>query len=314
MRRERGVAIVSVLLVVVVTSALAFHLLSRQEISVASTRVGLEFTQNRQYAIAAEHAARDMLGSLRMSSTYEPIEQTWLTEHQPFQIEDGVVQLRLIDLNARLNLNSLVGDDSGSKQGIFLRLCDKLQLDTRLLSRWKDWTDLDEETSPGGMEDYEWLVAPTPMRTPNTLGADISEARLLIPFEKHQNEEFVRYVDVLPMSRLEMNVNSTPAEIFGLLDSDLLSLDDGFRRFESVEDALEAVPSLNAWTEYLVVESNFFEVQILVERVDSRFYLTSRIYVQNRSNTTAGEVMQSSDDFVTTYSRDYSQRHFFNGS
>ena len=40
MRRDRGVAIVSVLLIVVLTSALAYHLVSRQEITITLTKIG----------------------------------------------------------------------------------------------------------------------------------------------------------------------------------------------------------------------------------------------------------------------------------
>ena len=301
MIRERGVAIVSVLLIVVLTSALAYHLVSRQEISIASTRANLDLTQAKQFALGAEEIAKSVLQSNASRTTLDHLDEDWAQILTPFELPEGTVVMRIVDLNSKLNLNSLGKRESGGLRKVFSELCVSLRLDRDLVPRWIDWIDEDQETTPGGQEDYELLVASPATRTPDTPGFSISEVNILVPLDTQLMLELQKFADVLPTTELKLNVNTLEPVVASLFNADLDKLEHMQRQFETVEQAITTIPELVDLAEYLSVTSDFFEVQIVVNQADTRFDLTSRMYVDR--TTDVDRV------FMQTYSRDYSQRH-----
>ena len=59
--RNHGVALVSVLLIVAVVSALAYHLMTHHSLTLAASRQLFEQAQLREYALGGEIFARQML-------------------------------------------------------------------------------------------------------------------------------------------------------------------------------------------------------------------------------------------------------------
>ena len=301
MRREQGVAIVSVLLIVVLASALAYHLVSRQEISIASTRANLDLTQAKQLALGAEEIAKSVLQSNASRTTYDHLDEDWAQILTPFELQDGTVAIRIVDLNSKLNLNSLGKRESLGLLEVFNELCDTLRLDQKLIPRWIDWIDGDQQTTPGGQEDYDLLIASPATRTPDVPGFSISEVNILVPLDPLLLLELQALTDVLPTTELKLNVNTLNPTVAALFNSELDKLEFLQRQFRTVEEAITTIPELSDLAEYLSVTSDFFEVQIVVNLVDTRFDLTTRMYVDR--TTDLNRV------FVQTYSRDYSQRH-----
>lgn len=301
MRRERGVAIVSVLLIVVLTSALAYHLVSRQEISIASTRATLDFAQAKQFALGAEEIAKSILYNNASFTSSDHLDEAWAQVLTPFEIEDGSVTLRILDLNSKLNLNALGRSETGEIQKVFVTMFDTLRLNTKLVPRWIDWIDEDQETSQGGQEDYGWLVASPAMRTPDALGYSISEVHIIEPLDPQLMYELKTFTDLLPTTELSLNVNTLHPLVASLFNAELQKLEHLERRFDSVEQSITTIPELVDISEYLSVTSDFFEVQVVVTHVDTRFDLTSRMYIDRTSDV--------NKVFVQTYSRDFSQRH-----
>ena len=301
MRREQGVAIVSVLLIVVLASALAYHLVSRQEISIASTRANLDLTQAKQLALGAEEIAKSVLQSNASRTTYDHLDEDWAQILTPFELQDGTVAIRIVDLNSKLNLNSLGKRESLGLLEVFNELCDTLRLDQKLIPRWIDWIDGDQQTTPGGQEDYDLLIASPATRTPDVPGFSISEVNILVPLDPLLLLELQALTDVLPTTELKLNVNTLNPTVDALFNSELDKLEFLQRQFRTVEEAITTIPELSDLAEYLSVSSDFFEVQIVVNLVDTRFDLTTRMYVDR--TTDLNRV------FVQTYSRDYSQRH-----
>lgn len=106
---------------------------------------------------------------------------------------------------------------------------------------------------------------------------------------------------MLPTTELKLNVNTLEPVVASLFNADLDKLEHMQRQFETVEQAITTIPELVDLAEYLSVTSDFFEVQIVVNQADTRFDLTSRMYVDRTTDVDR--------IFVQTYSRDYSQRH-----
>lgn len=301
MRREQGVAIVSVLLIVVLASALAYHLVSRQEISIASTRANLDLAQAKQFALGAEEIAKSVLISNASRTTYDHLDEDWAQILTPFEMQDGTVVIRIVDLNSKLNLNSLGKRESRGLWEVFNEMCDTLSLDRKLIPRWIDWIDGDQQTTPGGQEDYDLLIASPATRTPDVPGFSISEVNILAPLDLSLLLELQALTDVLPTTELKLNVNTLNPTVAALFNSELDKLEFLQRQFSTVEQAITTIPELSDLAEYLSVTSDFFEVQVIVNLGDTRFDLTSRMYVDR--TTDLNKV------FVQTYSRDYSQRH-----
>ena len=209
--------------------------------------------------------------------------------------------MRIVDLNNKLNLNALGKGESRGLQEVFTELCDTLSLDRKLIPRWIDWIDGDQQTTPGGWEDYDLLIASPATRTPDAPGFSITEVNLLVPLDAPLLLELQTLTDVLPTTELKLNVNTLDPAVAALFNTELDKLEFMQREFETVEQAITTIPELSDLAEYLSATSDFFEVQIVVNLVDTRFDLTTRMYIDR--TTDLNKV------FVQTYSRDYSQRH-----
>jgi len=174
---QRGVALITVLLVFALVAVIAAEMLHRSQLNLRSVGNLVETRQAYYYALGGEAYARQVLakdildGHGNVNKLTEPWAQT--REQQPFEIDNGQMQIEIDDLQARFNLNSLV-NDSGTALQAFVRLLNALQLNPNYAYEWKDWVDRDTARSANGAEDAEYEGYLTPG------GAEASSVRLAV--------------------------------------------------------------------------------------------------------------------------------------
>ena len=147
----RGVALVSVLLIVAVTTALAYEIANRHAFGVAISRQMLEASQAREYALGGEQYLRQVLYADWEDETTrakDTLLEDWSTATQAFEVDDGSIELRVVDLQARFNLNSVVGAGGPENTARLKRLFTHLELDPSAVDAWVDWIDGDQEAEP----------------------------------------------------------------------------------------------------------------------------------------------------------------------
>ena len=307
MRTNRGVALISILMVVVLFSALAFQLYSHQTMVTAQTRVGLTANQARHSLMASEALAQELLyqdwidedGRVR-----DDMVEPWAQSLLPINTVSGSVRVQIVDLSGRLNLNSLVSEGSEVSTSAFSYILNRIGISVELTPVWRDWIDADDQRffveGYQGREELDWLSNATPFRTPNRLAGHLSELKILAPFASDVYTELTHLVTVLPTRTLKVNVNTAHPEVLNSLlppTSSKMSSRAGVRNFGSVEAFIDLNNDFSAVIDHLSVRSDFFEVRATLEGADLRMDMTSQIYRDPRS----GE--------CRVYARDFATRH-----
>ena len=310
-RSNRGVALVSVLLIVLVATALAYQVAMRHSFTVAQSRQLLHGAEARQHALGAEQFGRELLAAdwqdegTRAADT---LTEAWARFGAPpqrnagepetaparqvaalkrtfastFALEDGDLELRIDDLSARFNLNALVGDHGADNVARLQRLLGHLGLDPTVAHRWRDWIDADQDVDGLGAEDAEYLLRDPASRAANQPGVHPSELQFVAGLSTADYRRLRRYVALLPTRALRVNVNTAPAPVLGALAPNFPPAEAEQivqpRRFEDVESVVAAHAALGEAVRVLAVHSEFFRLQARARVGRSRAVLTSMLH------------------------------------
>ena len=193
MRRQSGVALLTVLLLVAVMSVLVMSVLDDIRFGLRRASNAQSMAQAQWYALGAETLAMAQIDKL---SAREPGRTTlvgdWNDRPLVFPVEHGTISARLSDATTCFNLNSVVEgapelwqrNDAGSRQfGALLHALDvpAHQADA-LVDALVDWIDSDSVPGALGAEDATYLSRTPAHRTSATLLAEPSELRAIAGF------------------------------------------------------------------------------------------------------------------------------------
>ncbi len=224
-RRERGIALLTVVLVVSIVTVLATAMASRQQMDIRRASNVLAIDQLEQYARGAELIA---LWGLQEDITttkgkqYDTPDETWAMP-VAFELDNGSMSGQLVDLNRYLNVNNLVdskGDPVTEEVARMKRLFKALGQDSSLVDALVDWIDPNQQVfGLGGAEDDDYLLMKPPYRAANRAMLSISELRLVKGFTEEVRDELVDDDDNLLLTALpgenesKVNVNTAPWQI-----------------------------------------------------------------------------------------------------
>lgn len=287
--REQGVALISVLLIVVVAMVIGTQMISEQKLAVARALTTFNHQQVRQYALGGEELARQILREDFVQSPQIDFPgETWASPELFYEFENGNVAIRIEDLQGRINLNNLAvgqANNSVTRQRL-LALMAQLGVEGMFADRAMDWVDSDSAKMPLGAEDYDYLGLERPYRTPGQPMADVSELRLLAEMHADAYSVLAPFVAALPDTNAPVNVNTASAEVLVAIApqlpleqaAGLVAVRNETEGWDSVqaflqEPALAGMPGLSDVS--LGVQSSFFQVSVRA-RFGERFaYLTS---------------------------------------
>jgi general secretion pathway protein K len=290
MGSQRGVALISVLLIVVIATILGVSMSREQNFAIIRARMFVEQSRVQQYALGGEELARQILfEDFVEAGDKDTLIEGWAGDDLRFEFEDGEVSLRIEDLQARFNLNALVDRPGGNTvaRGRFTNLLAMQGIDVMFVDRIIDWIDTNQNASPLGAEDFEYLGLEQPYRTSGQLLADVSELRLLLDMPPESIELLLRLVASLPDPNSNINVNTALPEVLQALAPDL-SLDMAEAMVESRQDTEgydnvqtflqdEAFAGQGIPLQGLSVQSGYFQVTVVARYQERAGYLTSII-------------------------------------
>jgi len=285
-RRAGGVALISVMLIVALCSALMYELLVRHSLVVAKTRQVLYGDQSRAYTLGAEAYARQLLAEdwqNEDSRALDSLEEPWAQPIEPFDVDNGSLELSIVDLDRRFNLNSLAGGDADVQVKRFKTLLNALGLDDRFAELWKDWVDADQQITGFGAEDGTYLLRDTPYRTANTASGSITELALLDGLDPDTLAALWPYVMVVPSTTTLINVNTADAPTLQSISEAMTaaraeSLVESPRTYSAAAELAAEIPELKDSLDLMTVTSQFFEIQARAEVNGVRAELVSVVH------------------------------------
>ena len=304
MRRQRGVALITVLLVVALVTVVCAALLLRQQLAIRSTGNQLLVRQAQYYAEGGELVAKALLRRDLSEGQVDHPAEAWANPRLRFPLDEGgELRLRIEDLSGRFNLNSLVQGKQVNRIALerFQRLQRLLGIERNYAPALVDWLDEDQQVyGEGGAEDNQYLLATPPYRTGGQAMASVSELRLLLGMTEADYRRLLPHVSALP-AQTALNVNTASAPVLASL-ADGLSLTsarslqtaggrEGYRDLAAFL-AQPALAGLGVQGAGLEVGSQFFEVRSEVRLGERRLVLLSTL-----QRSAEGEMLVLGRDF-----------------
>ncbi|CUA86498.1 Type II secretory pathway, component PulK [Pseudidiomarina woesei] len=238
-RKQRGVALLMVLLVVALVSVMAVTLSGRLQTTVLRTANFQQAEQAYWYWLSAEEIVRELLQTeLSESDGVAHQQQMWYQQSESgniYPVDGGAIQGGIQDLHSCFNLNSLregggPGSGPGSAPPSSLRERRKAQLRMLLLSvgdddiepytadvivdSLADWLDQDDNIDGNyGAESVDYQSLLFPHGAANTWLTHVSELRLIRGVTAKIFNDVKDYVCVIPRDNsLKINVNTVAKE------------------------------------------------------------------------------------------------------
>ncbi len=222
--RQKGVALVTALLVVSLATVAAVAMAARFQVDMRRTGNLLNGEQAYAYAVSAESWAYVILRRDRKETQHDSLDEDWSTALPPIPVEGGFVNGRIEDLQGRFNVNNLFsagGEVNTIQLDYYKRLLEVLDLEPALAPALQDWIDPDiNATFPDGAEDDEYLLADLPYRAANRPLVDISELRLVKGYTPEVLVVLEPHVTALPVST-SININTATPLVLLALHADI---------------------------------------------------------------------------------------------
>lgn len=283
--KNKGVALISALIVVALATTAAATLTASQQLGLRRAENLIGRDQAWQYLVAAEEWVGMLLRRDAEETQTDHLDEPWAQSLPPLPVDGGSLSGQLTDLTGLLNLNEVVTGDgkvSTVHQERLRRLLQALELPTELLDPLVDWIDgNDEPFSPAGAEDTYYLGLEKPYRTANRPLASTSELLLLRGIDVETFDKLSPFVSTL-QETVPINVNTAPLEILmalGLERADAEAVVET-RPFDKIEDfnQMDVVKKAQVSPDGLVVNSTFFllKAQANIGRASIRQYSTLR--------------------------------------
>ena len=229
--RERGAALLAVLLLVAITGAIAASMVESLRLSRGVALNAAARDQGRLFADGAEQLALLTIDDrILQSPERTTLAGGWNNATRTVQLPGGgSADVTVRDGGNCFNLNSVVDGQPGrplirrpSGVGQFMGLMMALGVSEpearRIAEAAADWVDSDAIPGPGGAEDEAYNTGTSPYRTGNTLFADPGEVRALAGMNPDIYARLRPWLCALPSNDLSpLNINTLSLEQAPLL-------------------------------------------------------------------------------------------------
>jgi general secretion pathway protein K len=220
-RMQRGVALITAVLIVALGTILAVNVFFRSFLDQRRSATLFALDQAYEVGLGAEAWAADFLRRDQQESETDHLGEAWAKPLPPLPVDDyGTVEGRLEDMQGRFNLNSLVfadgtTNDKAVKQ--LERMLAVLEIEPAWAAAIADWIDMDTQPGfPDGAEDSVYTSLTPPHRTANMPITRASEIMVLDGFGPERYAKLAPYITTLPVGT-KLNVCTAPGIVLDAL-------------------------------------------------------------------------------------------------
>ncbi len=278
MKAQRGVALITAVMVVAFASTVAAALMVSQNLAVHRSANMFHQNQAWWYLVGLEQWAGTLLDRDREDNQFDYLGEAWAQPVDFLPVDEGALSGRLLDVQGRFNLLSLIGTDGNvveARKQQLIRLLSNIEglssgVAEELAAAIIDW--MDENTEPGfpsGAEDSIYLSKDQPYRAPNQPMASISELLLVNGFNADIYAALQPHVTVHPGGH-KINVNTASAAVLMSLHQDMTpGIAEGLMNkrddtpWESDEQFIsdELMAGISVTTDDISVQSQYFQAE-----------------------------------------------------
>ncbi|EGU35892.1 general secretion pathway protein K [Vibrio ichthyoenteri ATCC 700023] len=313
---QRGVALLVVLLILALMTAVAATMSERLFGQFKRSSNQLNYQQAYWYSIGAEALAIEAIEQSYKDSDTINLSQPWALEEQQFPLDYGSLTGKLLDRQACFNINAFVNLENSSSSDtapylvtVLQDLLNELEVDSHVAevvahSSWEFIDTNNSVNSVTGVEDSHYESMAPAYMTANGVLAETSELRAVNLVSGEVMNKLQPYVCALPTAEFRLNVNTLPAEqapllvaMFGkqLSESDAQSVLEN-RPFDGWSDidqflAESQLASLSDEVKkrakaHLGVDSAYFELDARIIVGESQVRIRSLLTSANRETAT----------------------------
>lgn len=311
MKQQRGVALITILIMVALATILAATIAKRQMSTTEDTAFLIRQNQSLLYARSAEAFFSEILiQDSKDSQGVDDLQETWAKPLPPFSVDGGTISGVLEDESAKFNLNSLLKSDGTPNpyaKTYFEKLLVRVGLPAELSQAVIDWQDADDETTGAmGAESSYYQGLSNPYLASNNKFRSVEELKMVRGFEGAKYKLIEPYVTASPDITSKININTASSLVISSLDESIdpnsvaTVLKNKFSKlehFNNVGELLAVAPfdNLNKDSKDLAnnifdVKSNYFKAKIEVvfdlrKRQFSSYLFrnSNQVYVYTRS-------------------------------
>ena len=249
-QKQRGVALLSIMLILTLMTLIVAEVTFSYRNQLRKTTGRQQLEQARWYALSAEElAVRVLKQSFDDDDGVIHLGQYWATEGMVFPVENGSIAGEIRDAQGCFNVNAMnVSDNTDGSTplevDIFAYLLEELGISASeaMSISWatRDWVYNGEDYTQYGDDHY--MSRPVPHLAGQTAMRDISVWRSVAGVSQGIALRVLPYLCATPSSRLEINVNTIPADQPELLTA----LYEGDLPIDQARRVLEQRPA-NGW-------------------------------------------------------------------
>ncbi|GAA5444573.1 type II secretion system protein K [Microbulbifer sp. NBRC 101763] len=318
---QRGVALITVLLVMVIAIALVSHAIVRDQISINRSGALLANTQLAEFVEGAEAWSRvallkDFEEDKEAEEAADHALEAWASPALQFNPDNGKIRINIKDLNSCFNVNNLVDRSANDQFDIFRRLVSNVTGKPELAVIIADWVDDDDTPRSSATEDDGYLGRDISHRTPDTSISDVSELSSVQGIEAEDWQKLAPFLCALPETGSKININFASQELVEAIDpSASISKLEQLRESGEVFSNSGDLSSINITkTDSFVFHSQHFLARIAVQlgdgedhrqywetvlRLEEGGEVTVKV-VQRQRRTFSGAMMQELLDYDGT--------------
>lgn len=245
---QKGVAIITALLVVALGTITVVAITKRQQLDVHREQNEAIIQNARSFANSGEKFATALLfldheAGLRENT--DSLDDDWAQTIPPISIDNMLLQGCIVDMQGRFNLNNLVDAEGvvvADQFETLKRLLTEVNIDVIKADAIVDWIDKDfNPTIPEGAEDDYYTGLTPAYRTTNGPMSSVSELQLVKGFSPSVEEEqedyklLLPHIAALPTANgpTPVNVNTATPEVLSSLSDFLKPLGADLSRWET---------------------------------------------------------------------------------
>lgn len=281
LHKQQGIALISVLLIIALIAGAIAAMMSTQHRTLRNTKVTVEHQQALQHLYSIETWVTAILNE--DSTDIDDLSEDWAMELPPIPVPNGLLQGKLVDLQATINLNSLY----------------KINPETKLVTTNNGHIQIANRLSQNlsliGLGDAVFGLASTQL-TEATL---FKHPQILLQNQVYEREDYLAllpFISVLPEST-SININTASKQVLMSLhptmdeytanslidirqDTPFKTLDEFYQALHQrmiylpLERLKKDIPSqlINIRTEYFMLESSirFGDSQLIGQSVFQR--------------------------------------------